>query len=317
MIETKQLRYFIAVAESSSFSNAAQKLYITQPALSQQISKLEEQLGVILVDRNTRFVQLTAAGRDLYRRSLHLLRELENMVQSVVSADSLGFTSQTLTVCLEDGMFFLASTGAFEFLDSLRHFDPAFTVECVPSIAGSIPRLLLEGTVDLAIAFSASDTILAPNIGERCFHRGRLALAVPNDWNFSFDSPEFSRSASASVFYLPYNRSYWHGAVNSALAKYNFHPRYVSIENFESALNYVAAGAGMFFAPEVQLRAMNSPFFHIIPIPDPLAEYRVSVLYSVFNQSLVLQQLLDLLPASPPALSVGTPNSDTLSVDPL
>ena len=141
MIETKQLRYFIAVAESSSFSNAAQKLYITQPALSQQISKLEEQLGVILVDRNTRFVQLTAAGRDLYRRSLHLLRELENMVQSVVSADSLGFTSQTLTVCLEDGMFSLASTGAFELLDSLRHFDPAFTVECVPSIAGSIPGI--------------------------------------------------------------------------------------------------------------------------------------------------------------------------------
>lgn len=307
MIETKQLRYFIAVAESSSFSKAAKKLYITQPALSQQISKLEEELGVVLFDRNTRFIQLTAAGRDLYRRALHLLRELENMVQSVVATDSLGFTSQTMTVCLEDGIFSLAFGGAYDFLDTLRNFDPSFTIECVPAVSSNIPRLLSEGSADFAVAFSVSDMELSTNIGERCFYRGRLALAVPNDWDFPFGSPEFFRAANASTFYLTGERSYWHGVVISALAKYHFHPRYISIENVDSALNYVAAGSGMSFAPEGQLhamlRAMNAPFFHIVPIPDPLVEYRVSVLYSVFNQSMLLQQILDLLPPTPSELS--------------
>ena len=79
MIELKQLRYFIAVAEHSSFVQAAQNLYITQPALSRAIAKLEEELGASLVERTTRSIRLTAAGQELYRRAIGLLHEANGL----------------------------------------------------------------------------------------------------------------------------------------------------------------------------------------------------------------------------------------------
>src|ERR1039458_2327328 len=62
-VELRQLRYFIAVAEALSFTRAGQKLRIAQPALSRQIRQLEEEIGVQLLLRDRRRVELTDAGR--------------------------------------------------------------------------------------------------------------------------------------------------------------------------------------------------------------------------------------------------------------
>src|ERR1700761_6436171 len=61
-VHTRQLRYFLAVAESGSFRHAARQLYVTQPALSRSIKQLEASLGVRLFERSTRGTELTGAG---------------------------------------------------------------------------------------------------------------------------------------------------------------------------------------------------------------------------------------------------------------
>ncbi|MGI8713064.1 MAG: LysR family transcriptional regulator [Solirubrobacteraceae bacterium] len=76
-MDLRQLRYLVALAEELNFTRAAANEHIAQPALSQQIRKLEDELGLALVERTTRHVSLTEAGQLLVVRARRILAELE------------------------------------------------------------------------------------------------------------------------------------------------------------------------------------------------------------------------------------------------
>jgi LysR family transcriptional regulator, transcription activator of glutamate synthase operon len=76
-MELRQLRYLVALAEERHFTRAAQREHVAQPALSQQIRRLEETVGVALVERTTRQVAMTEAGDLLVARARRILAELQ------------------------------------------------------------------------------------------------------------------------------------------------------------------------------------------------------------------------------------------------
>jgi DNA-binding transcriptional LysR family regulator len=100
MFEISQLRCFVAVAEELHFSRAAERLHMTQPPLSRQIRLLEHHVGTQLVERNSRAVKLTAAGKAFFPEAARILRIAEEAVFTARRAArgeqgslAIGFTS--------------------------------------------------------------------------------------------------------------------------------------------------------------------------------------------------------------------------------
>lgn len=85
-MELRHLRHFVAVAETGSISRAAQKVFLTQPALSRQIKALEEDIGQILLERQAHSVRLTPAGEVLVGEARELLRRADEVLERVRAA---------------------------------------------------------------------------------------------------------------------------------------------------------------------------------------------------------------------------------------
>src|ERR1700719_5398218 len=97
-MELRHLRYFVGVAEALSFTKAAEKLHTAQPSLTRQIKDLEEELGVLLLNRTKQRVSLTDEGRSFLIDAKRLLDLAGEMVESVqqlsrqeVSALNVGY----------------------------------------------------------------------------------------------------------------------------------------------------------------------------------------------------------------------------------
>lgn len=83
MLELKQLRLFIAVAENGGFSPAAKKLYISHSTLSRGVTGLEKELGVKLIERSNKVEKLTAAGEQLLEEGKALLEAADKLEQRI------------------------------------------------------------------------------------------------------------------------------------------------------------------------------------------------------------------------------------------
>ena len=95
-MDTQALTAFLAVAESGSFSTAAERLFLTQPAVSKRIAQLEQQLGTRLFDRVGRRIRLTEAGDALLPRARQVLLDLEDMGRAI--SNLTGTVSGTLRI---------------------------------------------------------------------------------------------------------------------------------------------------------------------------------------------------------------------------
>jgi LysR family transcriptional regulator, benzoate and cis,cis-muconate-responsive activator of ben and cat genes len=85
-MELRQLRHFVAVAESGNISRAAQKIFLTQPALSRQIKALENEIGQCLLERQAHSIRLTPAGEALLREARDLLQRADQSLERVRAA---------------------------------------------------------------------------------------------------------------------------------------------------------------------------------------------------------------------------------------
>src|SRR5262245_27700874 len=145
-MELHQLRYFCAVAETGSFSRAAEQSHVSQPSLSQQIMKLEDELGARLFDRLGRSVRLTDLGKTFLPRARAVLRELEAARGDVVEQKDSISGSVIVGVIPTVAPYFLPPQ-----LTSFSRKFPQASLTVVEEITPVLLERLRAGTIDVAI----------------------------------------------------------------------------------------------------------------------------------------------------------------------
>lgn len=249
-MELRHLRYFAAVADTSHFGRAAERLHMAQPALSQSIRQLENELGTRLFSRTTRQVKLTPAGEFLYGEARRVLGAVDDSVRSVqrIADGRLGVVRIAFT-----------GTAAFTHLPRIAR---ALTRD-LPDIALEIHADLLtpaqcerlrDGSLDLGV-------LRPPTTGDdlslRTIEVEPLVLAVPADHRLATE-PVVAMADLRTEEFVTYADS--HSAVNDAVLRScreaDFAPR-VEHEAPGTAvlMALVAAGLGVALAP-ASVRAM-------------------------------------------------------------
>ncbi len=145
-MELHQLRYFCAVAETASFSRAAEQSHVSQPSLSQQILKLEDELGARLFDRLGRSVRLTELGKTFLPRARAVLRELEAAKGDVVEGKEFIGGPVTVGVIPTVAPYFLPPR-----LTTFSRKFPQVRLTIVEEITPVLLDRLRAGAIDVAI----------------------------------------------------------------------------------------------------------------------------------------------------------------------
>lgn len=145
-MEVHQLRYFCAVAETGNFTRAAEREQVAQPSLSQQIMKLEEELGVRLFDRLGRAVRLTDVGQVFLKRARTVLGELKAAREEVAERQSTVSGPISVGVIPTIAPYFLPSRLA---LFSRKY--PQVSISVVEDVTVRLMDRLRAGLIDIAV----------------------------------------------------------------------------------------------------------------------------------------------------------------------
>lgn len=148
-MELRQLKYFVRIVEAGSVSRASQLLHVAQPALSQQISRLEQELGVQLLSRSVRGVTATEAGKAIYQHARLILRQVE-ATQQIAQEQAGNGPSGRVAVGLP---WTVTSLLGLALLGDIRKNYPAIQLEITEESSLVLEQQLAQGRLDLAVVF--------------------------------------------------------------------------------------------------------------------------------------------------------------------
>ena len=171
-MEIHQLRYFVAVAEEGGFSSGADREHVSQPSLSQQIQKLEEELNQQLFDRLPRSVVLTEAGRCLLPFARVILTALADGARAVTALEAEVAGRLSVGAIPSIALYILP-----RLIGRFQQAYPKVSFELFEDTTEKLAQRLEDGTLDVVIASGSAET---PNLARFSLGSEPLLLLVPD-----------------------------------------------------------------------------------------------------------------------------------------
>ncbi|MEY8827874.1 LysR family transcriptional regulator [Sedimentitalea sp. XS_ASV28] len=178
-MELRQIKYFVALFEEGSVTRAARRTHVVQPAISMQLSKLEDELGHRLFDRTSQGMVPTAAGRQAYARLMPLLREYTSAREELI-----GFGGRVAGQISVGVIGSLRTYGLSECLESFCNKYPDVSITVTGGYTVDFLEMLDIGKIDVAVINQANGR---PNLGALHILQEDLALVASPENSFRSD----------------------------------------------------------------------------------------------------------------------------------
>jgi DNA-binding transcriptional LysR family regulator len=262
MIELRQLRYFVAVAHHRHFTHAADELFVAQPAVSQQIRKLERDLGVQLFDRAHHSVTLTAAGAALLERAERILDDVD------VALDEARSSSGQVAGRIRLGGWQSMHIGLPDLLSAFRARYPGVNVAVTEMVTDDMVAGVRNGTLDAAMVVQRP-RLAVGELEVTPFLTEPFALAVAPTHAFARRRRVRLAELAEEPFITHLPGSAVREIVLDACAEAGFRPRIIlETGEMSAARAYVAAGLGITILPRSSL-ASPGPTVTVLDISAP------------------------------------------------
>lgn len=287
-VHLRDLRYFVAVAEELHFTRAAQRLYVSQPALSRQIAKLERDLRVTLLNRDRRTVELTDAGTELLDSARRLLADWDEAQRAASDA------AATAAAVLRIGQQTSIGRNILEQLVAqLRTRRPTWRIELRQVTWDDPTAGLDDGTTDIALCW-------LPVLDDDSFHTCVLAsepivIALPSTHHLAQQSMvEFAAIEHEPLLALPTDagplRDFWLAvhARNGVAA-----PVAGTVTTADETLDAVAAGLGAALMSTGNAELYRRPGVNFVYVND-LPPSRLALVWRAGDDRDIIRDVTDI-----------------------
>jgi DNA-binding transcriptional LysR family regulator len=289
-MELRHIRYFVAVAEECHFGRAAERLRIAQPPLSQQIKQLETELGVQLLTRSTRQVELTPAGARFLERARGILAAVD------AAADEAGRVAAGLVGKLAIGF---TGSATYELLPTvaraLREEFPGIELELKGEML--TPRqveALHDRSLDIGFL---RPPVRDPGLNVLVFRREPLIAVLPEGHELADRKsvPLVELQTEPFICYPSHNRSVVYDAVFDACQRAGFRPSALQeVTETSTLVAFVAAGLGVALVP-ASVQHLHITGVTYRPLAGTTEEVELAVATRAGEDSALLAQVMPRL----------------------
>lgn len=279
-MELRHLKYFLAVAETRNFTQAAANCYVAQSALSQQIARLEKEVGSALFSRTSRSVRLTAAGELLEPLARRILADVDNAQASLDALAGLrrGRLRMGLVQTLAGSIDMAVVMAEYH----ARH--PGIDFHVVNAPSSEMAAAVLSGGLDVAVVGLASQQV-PEGLDHRVLGRDPLVVIVPRDHPLAdrdtIDLAELPQSHQLIQFA---EGTGLRRQVEAAFARAGVEPgRHFELGQVHDMIRLAAHGVGVTVVPRWSVRGAGSGVLpegaRVLRLADEAAVHHVSVVY--------------------------------------
>jgi DNA-binding transcriptional LysR family regulator len=276
-MELRQLRYFVTLAEELHFGRAADREHIVQSALSQQVQRLERELGVRLLERSTHHVALTAAGVVFLVEARQILAHVDRAAEA---ARNTAGASAPLRVGIIDSSY----DSMPQILNEVQARHPGLVIHQVEVGVPGQYQQLLDGRLDVGIGRAA---LAPPQIASLLFRQDPLGVLVPAGHRFAaLDAIPVAVLATEPLLLAEEARAPEFNQFTVEMCRAaGFTPTVYrgTVESIRAAADLVAQGRCLYCVPSSCIAALPGTIWR--PLTDPASYYPWSVLWRAADDS--------------------------------